>query len=188
MPQSPDEMAAAMVANMNEKTGRSIDEWVVELKGWEDRKHGEVVKHLKTEYGITHGYATMITHIFRDGPNVFRSDGDELVDKQYAGPKEGLRPIYEELISKVGGFGNDLEVRPKQAYVSLRRNKQFGTIKPATKTRMDIGINLKGEAGQGRLTEMTAANVMVSHQVQITSLEEVDAELLAWLKEAYERA
>ena len=48
-------------------------------------------------------------------------------------------------------FGEDVEIAPKMTYTSLRRNQQFGIVQPSTKTRIDIGINLKGYGTTERL-------------------------------------
>ena len=76
----------------------------------------------------------------------------------------------------------------KKTYVSLRRNKQFAILQPSTKTRFDVGINLKGTEATDRLEPSGSFNGMVSHRVRLHSLDEVDAELIGWLKEAYELA
>ena len=89
---------------------------------------------------------------------------------------------------KSGKFGNDIEIAPKKAYVSLRRNKQFALIQPSTKTRVDIGINLKGREPAGRLEASGSFNAMVSHRVRVAGVDEVDEELLGWLRAAYDAA
>jgi hypothetical protein len=81
-----------------------------------------------------------------------------------------------------------VEVAPKNAYVSLRRSKQFAMLIPATKTRFEIGINLKGQPGDGRLEANTASNAMCSHKINIASVDEVDDEVIGWLRLAYEKA
>jgi hypothetical protein len=85
-------------------------------------------------------------------------------------------------------FGGDVEVAPKKGYVSLRRRKQFALIQPSTATRLDVGINLKNKPASKRLEASGAFNAMVSHRVRVSRLEEIDAELQAWLREAYEGA
>ena len=77
---------------------------------------------------------------------------------------------------------------PKKAYVSLRHKKQFAIIQPSTRTRLDVGINLKGDEPTERLEASGSFNAMVSHRVRVTDVKQVDKELIAWLKDAYKRA
>lgn len=62
MPSSPEEMANAMVANMKEKTGKSLDQWLAVARKTGGEKHGQVVKALKSDHGLTHGYANLVAH------------------------------------------------------------------------------------------------------------------------------
>lgn len=183
MAQSPEEMAATMIANLPEKTGKPLAEWqaIVAASGLE--KHGQIVKLLKTEHGMTHGFANLVAHksLTASAP---APTGDDLVAAQYA-KKQDLRPIYDALVEQVRHFGDDVELAPKKSYVSLRRNKQFGLIQPSTKTRIDVGIQLKGEAPTQRLEILGG---MVSHQVRITSQDDIDDELIGWLRRAYDAA
>ena len=180
-----DDAAATMLRNLPEKTGRNLDEWIVVLGRSALEKHGEMVKYLKSEHGVTHGFANFIVTQFRKRaePQVV-----DLVASQYSGAKANLRPIYDKLSKAVTEFGDDVELAPKKAYVSLRRKKQFGLIQPSTKTRVDIGLNLPGIAPSGRLEKSGSFNAMVSHRVRIESVSDVNAELIAWLKKAYRNA
>jgi predicted transport protein len=110
------------------------------------------------------------------------------VDAQYSGAKSDLRPIYDAVLKLVNKFGKDVEVAPKKAYVSLRRSKQFAIIQPSTKTRVDVGINCKSAKAGKRLEESGSFNSMVSHRVRLESAADVDSELIAWLREAYNNA
>ena len=181
---SPEEMAAAMIANMKEKTGKTLPQWLKITKASKLAKHGELVKLLKSEHGMTHGFANLVAH------KTLKSDagsaGDtDLVAAQYAGKKEALRPIHDALVAAVQKFGGDVELAPKKAYVSLRRAKQFGLIQPSTATRVDVGLNLKGVAPTERLEAAGSWNSMCTHRVRVNSEKEVDAELKGWLKQAY---
>ena len=91
-------------------------------------------------------------------------------------------------MKKIEAFGKDVELSPKKAYVSLRRSKQFGLIQPSTATRVDVGLNLKGLAPKGRLEASGSFNSMCTHRVRLESPKQVDAELVAWLREAYDKA
>ena len=187
MAKSPEEIEAGMVAKLAETTGKSKEQWAAVVAKLGDLKHGELVKHLKTEYGIGHGYANMIAHWSR-GSAASASDAGDLIGAQYAGPKAALKPIYDKLLAAVQGFGKDVEVSPKKGYVSLRRSKQFAIFQPSTATRLDVGIQLKGEKPAGRLEASGSFNSMVSHRVRVESIKDVDAELTGWLRKAYESA
>lgn len=173
-----------MIGNLPVKTGRSLEEWFVVLDSHPYEKHGQGMAFLKTEHGLSHGFANLIVarHRVRDS---VPASGLDLVDAQYAGSKVQLRPIYEGLVAAVREFGEDVEVAPKKTTVSLRRSKQFAVIEPSSASRMKLGINLREAEPTERLR---AAGGMCTHRVDVRSLEEVDGELLGWMREAYELA
>jgi len=186
MPQNPDEMAAAMIANMKDKTGKTLPQWLKLARGAKLEKHGQIVKFLKGEHGMTHGFANLVAHKTLQSDAGSAADAGDLVAGQYSGPKADLRPIYDALTAAVQKFGKDVEIAPKKAYVSLRRNKQFGLIQPSTRTRVDVGINLKGAKSTGRLETSGSFNAMVSHRVRLGTAKDVNKELIGWLKKAYD--
>jgi hypothetical protein len=187
MNETADKQLLAMEASLREKTGRSIDDWAKLAAGLGEDKHGALVKRLKDEHGLTHGYANLVAHRARADQGSDTAPVD-LVSAQYSGKKAALRPLYDALIAEITGFGDDLEIAPKKAYVSLRRKKQFALIQPSTATRLDIGLNLKGVDPAGRLEASGSFNAMVSHRVRLGLDETVDAELAGWLRKAYDAA
>jgi hypothetical protein len=185
MAKTPEQMAAAMIANLAEKTGKDLDQWLAVVKKFGEAPHGQIVKRLKSEHGLTHGYANLVAHSFRNAGSG-QPDDEALVDSQYSGAKAALRPVYEKLVSAVSKFGEDVVIAPKKSYVSLRRNKQFGLVQPSTRTRVDVGIHLPGRTATSRLETSGSFNAMVSHRVRLGDIDQVDAELIKWLKEAYD--
>lgn len=187
-----------MIGNLPEKTGKNLDDWIKVLAASGREKHGELVKHLKADHGMTHGFANTVAHCYRDpsripsGSATAAAGGggapSDPVADQYAGAKGELKPIYDKLVAAIDKFGGDVELAPKKAYVSLRRSKQFGIIQPSTKTRVDVGLNLKGVEPTDRLEASGSFNAMVSHRVRLGSADDVDAELIGWLKDAYKGA
>ena len=182
---SPDEALRKMAETLEAKTGKSLEKWIEMVRKLGDAKHGEIVKHLKEKHGLGHGYANFVTHSALQSASIHQDAGD-LVELQYAGPKAALRPVYDAILKKVQKFGDDVEVSPKKAYVSLRRNKQFATVQPSTATRMDVGLNLKGTPPTDRLEAIPSSSAMTTHRVRVSSVKEIDAELVGWLKKAYE--
>ena len=183
MAKSPEEMAASMISNLKEKTGKTLPQWLKISRGSGEAKHGAIVKFLKTEHGVTHGYANLIA-----AKTLESGEPTDPVEAQYSGGKEALKPIYTAFVRAVKKIGKDVEIAPKKTYVSLRRRKQFALIQPSTKTRVDVGLNLKGVPPAGRLEPSGSFNSMCTHRVRLESKKDVDAELEGWLKDAYDRA
>lgn len=175
-----------MIDNLYTTTGKTLEQWIGIVKKESFAKHGEIIKFLKEKHGMTHGYANLVAHRARGSNAGSVENKDELIDRQYKG-KEQFKPLYEKLLSEILKFGKDVEVAPKNAYVSLRRNKQFATLQPATKTRFEIGINLKGQEPVGRL-EAEKPNSMCSHKIKVAGIGEIDNEVLGWIKQAYDHA
>ena len=176
-----------MIENLPKNTGKSLEEWMKILRGTNFSKHGEIVKYLKEKHSVTHGYANMLAHHHRGSDSDMVENKDDLVVNQYNG-KEHFKPIYDKLINGILKFGNDIEISPKKTYVSLRTKKQFAILQPATKTRFEIGLNLKGEKSSGILEEIKATNSMCSHKINLTSLDEVNSEVFNWVRASYEKS
>lgn len=178
-----DKALQTMISNMPEKTGKSLEEWKVILKSKNFEKHGEAVRFLKTEHNVTHGFANTIVSLSKKD----QDSVDDLLTNQYKG-KEELKPIYEKLISEISKFGSDITRTPKKGSVSVIRKRQFALIKPATKTRIDLGLKIKEKPTTERLENSGPFGTMCTHRVKLSSIGDVDQELVGWLKEAYEKS
>lgn len=159
-----DEMTKTMLINLEEKTGKNLDQWIQIVNISQVTKHKEIIDYLKSEYGLTYGYANLIALKYRESKEGKPPTGATLVDTQYSGNKNDLRPIYNAIIEGLRSLGKDVEIAPKKAYVSLRRSKQFAIIQPSTVARVEVGINLKGIEPGDRLESSGSFNAMVSHR------------------------
>lgn len=178
-----DKALKTMIENMPVKTGKSIDEWKQLLKKKSFTIHSEAVNYLKTEYKVTHGFANTIVTLSKEE----NKSEDDLVQLQYEG-RENLKPIFKELISFVKSFGADVTIVPKKGSVSIIRKRQFLLIKPATKTRIDLGFKLKDKPFTERLENSGPFGTMCTHRVKLSEPNEIDSELKKWIKEAYEKS
>lgn len=180
-----DQQVANQLANIEAATGRTISDFAAELGKVGMRKHGQMVKYLKTTHQLGHGNANLIAHKVREawagGP---ASDGD-LLAAQYAGKKEHLLPAYHALRKVVDGLGGDVQIVVQKTAVSFRRSKQFALARPASSKRIELGLNLDETPAGGRVKE---AKGMCSHKADITGVDDVDEAVSAWLQAAYERA
>jgi hypothetical protein len=185
---SIDKAEATQLANIEKRTGKSLVQLQTIVLGSGISKHAELVAMLKQDLGMGHGDANLLVHHVRGkaaspgtGAGPEESDAD-----LYTGKKAALRPIHDRLMAEVGKFG-PCELAPKKTYVSLRRRKQFAMIGPATQSQVEVGINVKGLGAGGRLVALPPKG-MCDYKVRLERVEDVDAELVAWLRAAYEAA
>ena len=178
-----DKALKTMIDNMPEKTGKSLDEWKAILKEKSFAKHSDGVKYLKTEHNVTHGFANTIVTLSKEDKN----SPESLVEAQYKG-KENLIPIYDKLIDHIRSLGPDVTITPKKGSVSIIRKRQFVLIKPATKTRIDLGFKLKDKPTTDRLEDSGPFGTMCTHRVRLSEESELDEELKYWISEAYEKS
>ena len=175
--------------NIEERTGKTLKQLQKVIKDSGLEKHGQLVAMLKKDLGMGHGDANTLVHVTKN-PDVLKADtGDDVsakVDEYYSGKKADLRPIHDAFMKKLEKLG-DFEIAPKKTYLSLRRKKQFAMIGPATNSRVDIGLNMKGAEVTGRL-ESEKPGGMCTHKVRLTDAKEVDKELMDWVKKAFDAA
>jgi len=188
---SLDKAVDTQIKNIQSKTGKSLDELTSLIKQSGLSKHGEIRDMLIRELGLGYGDANTLVHVAlqSDGQRAAEAQGlslNAVVDEIYTGGKAPLRPIHDQLMSAINQFGS-FEVLPKKGYVSLRRKKQFAMITPATKTRVEVGLNMKGVDATDRLQAMPAGS-MCNYKVNVTEVGQVDEELIAWVKQAYDNA
>jgi len=182
-----DKATQTMIENLQKNTGKTLEQWIEIVKQKNFAKHGEIINFLKDEHGFSYGFANLVAHKSKGSDAGSVEDSSELIEKQYKG-KEHFKPLYETLMTEIMKFGNDIEVAPKNAYVSLRRKKQFALLQPATKTRFEIGLIIKGQDAKGVLEVIPAANAMCSHKINIESERDITSEVLNWIKVAYDKA
>ncbi len=186
---------ATQLANIEKRCGKSLNELCQLLKASGLVKHGELLAHLKQTLAMGHGDANAMVHYYfaqttpataaSNDTSAATSDADPL-DAIYTGPKAALRPIHEAFMQMMAGWG-EFERAPKKTYVSLRRKKQFAMLGPASQSRVELGLNMKGVAATDRLIEQ-AAGGMCQYKVKISTVSEIDAELMAWVRIAFDSA
>jgi hypothetical protein len=187
MSTNPDAATANMIKNLEAKTGRAMNEWIALVRGAGLTKHGEQVAWLKSKHDLGHGYANLVVHLAK-AETAAPVSTDAAIDAWFEGDKAAVRPIYDAVMAAVRELGGDLELAPKKTYMSVRRSKQFACVHPSTKTRVDLGLQLKGVPPTGRLEVAGSWNAMVSHRVRLESVAQFDAEVRRWLKAAYDAA
>jgi len=177
---------ATQIKNIETRTGKTLDQLTALVHRSGLTKHSEIVAMLKNDLGLGHGDANTIAQLAKQSAQEPSTAAADPLDALYVGPKATLRPIHETLLSHLSAFGA-FESAPKQKYVSYRRKKQFMMIGPATNTRVDLGLNIKDLPSSPRL-EMLPSGQMCNFRVKLTDAAEIDAELVSWVKAAYDSA
>jgi len=187
MAMTPEQMRQAIISNLPTKTGHDLAYWVEMLEKEGPATPEERILWLKERQGLGHWQAHTIVYE-AEKPEGYRPPSDEeLVAAQFTGDKASLKPIYELLVGAARDLGDDISIEPRKTYVSLNRQRQFAIIQASTPIRVDLGLALPGYKPLGRLREAgSLGSQRTTHKVSLTRPDEVDEEVIAWLKTAYE--
>ncbi len=189
-------MMVKWVAELKDKTGRSVEEWITFVKeeGPKDEKARR--EWLKTKHKMGTNSAWWIAERAggksgeEDTPEGYLAAAVRYVEEQYTGPKEKLRPIYDELLKLGKSMGDDVKACPCKTIVPLYRNHVFAQIKPTTNSRIDLGFALphyKGKLPKRLIgTGGLAKKDRITHRIEIRAVEQIDGEVKKWLKTAYD--
>jgi hypothetical protein len=183
------------IDTLKTKTGRDVDEWtsLVLRKGPAGTK--ERVAWLKADHGFGTNSAWWIVNKSEGGAEL--EDGDpkqylaraaEYVEAMFAGPRAGLRPLYDRLYELTRSVGKDIKLSPAKTIVSVYRNHVVAQIKPTTRTRIDFGLALKDMPAKDRLIDTGgfANKDRITHRIEIARAGDIDAFAEKWLRTAYE--
>jgi hypothetical protein len=149
----------AQIRNIEATYGKPMREWLAIVAASGLTKHTDVVRMLKTDYGLAYGAAHRVSLAARDaaaapgGPD----QAADPVSALYTGKKASLRPLHDALMNAILAFGDDIELAPKKGYLSLRRRKQFAMIQPNATGRIDLGLILGDVPVQGGLSPPPAS-------------------------------
>jgi Domain of unknown function (DUF5655)/Domain of unknown function (DUF4287) len=179
----------AYLDTIEARTGKTPEDFVVLAgdKGLLEPgvKARQVIAWLREDFGLGHGHAMAIVATLKKhtDPPVAAEDK---VAAHFAGKKSSWRPAYDELLAAVTGFGPDVDVDPGRSYLSLRRSAKKFAIVQVTSGRLDLGLKLKNPPETERLELSGNWNAMVTHRLRINRLQEIDEQVIAWLRLAYD--
>lgn len=175
-------MRELSVRLLRERTGQEVDAWNqrIQREGFADEP---ALRAWLAEQGVS-GYAQSLLVMERFGyPDFLLASADDLVQAQYA-DRPQLRPICDAIISAAAGLG-EVVVQARKTYVSLLTPRRtFARIQPTTRRRLDLGLRLEGLQPGGRLQPGRIHETMPL-QIGLARPEEVDAEVVDWLQQAY---
>lgn len=189
-------MVQNVIANMKQKTGRTLDEWLALVT--KEGPRDEVARRvwLKEHHRLGTNYAWWIAERAEgkgtedDSPKQYLRAATEYVEEQYSGKKAALRPIYDRLLTMGLGLGKDAKACPCKTMVPFYRTHVFAQIKPATQTRIDLGLWLATAKGTIPSRIVATGGLekgdRITHRIEISSIGDIDATVTRWLRAAYE--
>ena len=186
-----DKATQTQLSNIEKRTGKTLAQLVELIRASGLGKFSEIREMLKSDLGLGYGDAQVLAGFALKelNPETNNQDSmsiDDIVASFYTGPKASLRSIHDKVMAEINKLG-EFEIAPKKTYVSLRRKRQFAMLGPATNSRVDLGLNMKDVPSTERLVKLPPGG-MCQYQVRLSGEKEVDAEVIAWVKQAYESA
>lgn len=179
-PKTPWEMFQTMKGNIEEKTGKPFDYWLKLARDSGITKFKALTDHMKSEHGMSHGYAQMVAWGVLDPARLEAGNQDQhMVDELYVGKKAGLRPIYDKLVAEGQKMGKDVDLVICKTYSSLRSKSLFATVVPKTNAAVDLELAMPAETpATERLEPIKHSNPRFTHRIRIADVSEVDGEVL----------
>jgi hypothetical protein len=184
-----DKATQTQIANLQSRSGKSLEELFAVLRASGLDKHGQLRDHLKTTLGMGGGDANVVVHLFLNPDALEPTRQDDVavaLDTIYSGPKAALRPLHDAVMAGISTFG-DFEIAPKKTYLSLRRSRQFAMVGPGTNTQLEVGLNMRGIEGMPRLKALPPGG-MCQFKLRLGTTQDVDAELLGWIRTAFDQS
>jgi len=184
--------AQAMVENLAKSSGRPLAQWL-ELVSTQKLADAKAIRHwLKDAHGLGMSSCMLIADAAIEGADslsakAYLRAAPGYVEALFAGPKAALRPLYEELLGIGLKLGRDVKLSPCKTFVPLYRKHVFAQLKPATRSRLDLGLALGGLKASGRLIDTGgfAKKDRITHRIAICGPADIDAETRSWLARAY---
>ena len=174
------------IQECQEKTGKSLDEWMTLLKGTDLKKPKETLTYIKAEYGLNHMQANFLSGIYlNNGKPVY--DNSQLFNAHFEKYPD-KRDMYDQLEAIVKGNFPDVKVVGTKGYISFRNAKEFAVAK-INKGNIRIGMDLGERPFDDTVQKAKSLGTMprISHMVEVTTSEEITDDLVPLLQEANTR-
>jgi len=149
-------------------------------------KTGALVEWLAADYGLGRGHAMAIVATLKP-TRAADVNADDPIGAHFAGGKAHWRSDFDSLVEHLREHG-PVAITPSTSYLSLVKGTAKFAVVAVTANRLDIGIKLKGDEPTERFEAAGSWNSMVTHRVRIASSDQIDDDVLEWLRRAYDRA
>jgi len=188
MAKTPAEFEQEFIQTAQEKTGKTLDDWLAVVAARGFSKQMEILNWLKAEHKLNHMQAGFVASIFLNkGKLVYQNDGD-LLGNQFA-KCEAMRPLFESVAERILNDFTGTQLIPKKTYLSFTAQREFAAINIKPK-EIRLGLDLGDEAVTERLQRSKLSGPMprISHMVVLTDISELDQQVSDYLNQSYNRS
>ena len=173
---------ATWIRLLETQTGEGVPAWSrrIAAEGFRDERR---LRAWLSREGVS-GYAQTLLVMETFGyPDFLVATAAELIARQYA-DRAHLKPVYDAIVDAATSCG-EVIVQARKTYVSLvTPRRTFARVQPATRQRIDLGLRLERQTPRGRL-KRSRIHPSMPLQVSLESPQDLDADVCAWLRQAY---
>ena len=176
------------IGQLQTDTGLGLEHWLARIQDAAPATEAELREWL-TQEGVSGYSRALLVHETFGYPNPTVRAADELLDAQYA-DRPTLRPILDAVLLYAGDL-DDVGILTRSTHVALTGpNRTFAVVQPTTLERVDLGLRIEvpEDAPDTRLQPATHLGADFPASIPLTSAGQVDSEVAAWLKFAYDTA
>jgi hypothetical protein len=186
-PKSWQEMREWCARLLESSTGQDVAAWNERIAAGtpENRADAPALREWLSAQGITsYAQALLVWETF-GYPQFLVADAEDLIARQYA-DRPQLRPIFDAVLAALPALPGPVTVQARGTLVSLvSPRRTFAVLKPATKSRVDLGLRLDSTQPEGRL--LPARDIgQATVRIALTTSGDVDDEVRNWLTRAYD--
>lgn len=121
---SPSQMQEAIIRNLPEKTGKTLEQWVAIARSFGLGSQSEIAKKLKSEHGLGHVQAqTIVWRMNGEKPYVDTEGYEENIFRTAS-----VYELYKKMKSRILALGSDITAKPCKTYVPFYRKNQFAML------------------------------------------------------------
>ena len=176
---------AAMQASLERDTGKTLAEWVAIARTCPETKPRARLKWLKDNYGLLQNHGS---HVLSEAfpPEVSWRDADKLIAMLWTDP--AATAIFQAL-DTAARKPNQVIQTARKGYTAWSRQFQFAAARPIRGGKVMLGLALAPEASPRlEAPKNEGWSERLKARTLLTSPAEVDAEIEALLKAAWERS
>jgi predicted transport protein len=178
----PKQMGEAILRNLEDKTGKTLEQWLTLVKKSKLADKKQVIDFLKSEHNLGHFQAQKIYECFSE-TNIY-AETDRFIPNLFNSAE--LLKAYKKIEATLLKMGKDVRVQPCKTYIPFYRTNQFCIVKASKDKKITIGLNLPSDFKTDLFKKAkTVASERINYQTTLESIADFDAQLIEIIKIAY---